>query len=193
MNQKGFTMIVGVIVTVLLITVGIMAFRFVSKINPIENNNPNPTMTPVVTQALDPIGTIMIQAKDGIISNKDQYDTQTYLAETSRGFEAYLVSEGAQVTIPFTITDEQVGTYAVYLYTSDDGTFQNGDRNATIFFDQSQKLLYNHTSQDTKGMVWLPIGNVSLIPGDHYVMVTKRESTYASFSFTSIKLIPITQ
>jgi len=190
MNQKGFVMIVGVIVTVLIITMGIVTFTFFSKQNPIENNNPEPTITPALTQVPDPDGTILIQAKDGIISNLGKYDNQTYLAKTSRGFEAYLAQEAAQVTIPFTIADSQTGTYEVFVYTSDDGLFGNGDRNATIFFDQSQKLLYNHTSQDTKGMVWISIGNISLTTGDHYVMVTKQETSYAAFSFTSIKLVP---
>lgn len=191
MNQKGFTMIVGLITVVLLITVGVLAYSFFSKQKAIENDNPVPTITPVVTQAPDPAGTVYLQAKDGLLTNVSKNDSFTYLAETSRGFEAYLAAEGAQLTIPFNISAGKVGTYEVSLYTSDDGVWDNGTRNATVFFDNTQKLLYNHISKDTQGMVWVSIGNVTLTEGDHFVMVTKRETTAGAFSFTSIKLVPV--
>lgn len=195
MNSRGFTVIVGVVI-VMIVIVGIMAFTFFSKSGRSNTSNPQPTPTsaPEDTeqdQEDEVPGTIRIEAKDGILTQVDTYDTSTYLAETSRGFEAYLANENAQITIPFVINSDQIGTYEVWIYTSDDGIFENGDRNATFFFDMSQKLLYQHKSEDTQGMVWKYIGNVSLAEGDHFVKATKRESTYAAFSFTSIKLVPV--
>ncbi|PIZ45562.1 hypothetical protein COY32_05100 [candidate division WWE3 bacterium CG_4_10_14_0_2_um_filter_41_14] len=193
MNNRGFTVVAGIVAFAILIIVGISAYVFFDRSNPnsTTNSGPDATLAPAVTQTPDSPGTIRIEARDGIITNVDEYDSFTYLAETSRGFEAYLANKDAQVSILFTITREQVGSYAVYVYTSDDGLWENNDRNATFFFDNSQKLLYNHTSRDTKGMVWEDIGQVSLTEGDHFVMVTKRESTGAAFSFTTIKLVPV--
>lgn len=175
----------------IVVVVGIMAYTLIKTpanssleqeaiLEPETSTQGSPTDIP---------GTILIQAQDGIINDFGvNGEGMTYLAETSRGFEAYLAVEGAKVTIPF--TSETAGQYELWIYTSDDGTFEDGDRNVTIFVNNSSKLLYQHKSEDTQGMVWQKVGTATILEGDNMVSVTKEQSTYAAFSFTSIKFIP---
>ncbi|NTV30378.1 hypothetical protein HGA91_00155 [candidate division WWE3 bacterium] len=194
MDKRGFGIIEILVAAGIIIIAGMGVFVFMrmpkapTDLSSTDKNFPI-TIVPTAEPTLIP-GSIIVEARDGKITNYGENgEGSTYLAETSRGYEAYLAYKEAQVIIPFTI--EKQGRYRMDFYTSDDGLCKDGDRNVTVFIDQSQKLLYNHKAMDTKGMVWLPVDTITLTPGQHNLMVTKRESTYAAFSFTRARFVPV--
>ncbi|MBI5037860.1 MAG: hypothetical protein HZC01_04125 [Candidatus Kerfeldbacteria bacterium] len=151
-------------------------------------NTTNSTNTTTNTGAADPEGTIVVDAGTGTLSGVEP-STIDFIQEISTGTVAYLGSKGA--TANYTVTAEQAGTYKLMVKLSDDGTWDNGFRDADIMVNGNAVLKYLHTSQDTRGWKWFTIGNASLKVGDNTVSFTKSNDMPAAYAMDEFKFVPV--
>lgn len=138
--------------------------------------------------ASDPSGTIVVEAGDGTLSGVQESSTD-YIKASARGLEAYLGSKGATAT--YTVTAPARGTYQLQVKLTDDGTWKNGDRDASISVNGSTVLQYYHKTEDTRGWKWFTLGNASLKEGANTVTFTKANDMPAAYVMDEFKFIPV--
>lgn len=154
-----------------------------------ESSNSNTSVTSNTNNSsADPEGTILVEAGDGVLTGVEESSVD-YIKESARGLEAYLGSKGA--TANYTVTAEKAGTYQLQVKLSDDGTWDNGSRDASIIVNGSPVLQYYHQSQDTRGWKWFTVGNASLKVGDNTVSFTKSNDMPAAYVMDEFKFIPV--
>ncbi|MBI5404956.1 MAG: hypothetical protein HY976_01890 [Candidatus Kerfeldbacteria bacterium] len=138
--------------------------------------------------AADPAGTIVVDAGTGTLSGAVP-STLDFIQEISTGTVAYLGSKGATAT--YQVTAPTAGTYKLLISTSDDGTWNNGYRDATVTVNGALVFSYLHVSQDTRGWKWFTLGNVSLKAGENTIAFTKSNDMPAAFTIDQFKFEPV--
>ncbi|HNT29554.1 MAG TPA: hypothetical protein PKL83_01230 [bacterium] len=139
-------------------------------------------------EAQDPEGTIVVESTEGILSGAEP-STRDFIQQIESGNVAYLGSKGATAT--YSVSAAAAGTYKLHIKTSDDGTWGNGFRDASIMVNEVNVLNYTHVSENTHGWKWLALGNVSLKEGENTIAFSKSNDMPAAFSFTQFKLVPV--
>lgn len=197
-HPKGLAHVALIVaVSVVVIVLAGVIWYFMSQNNEADTANTNTAnisntansnnLTNTVVSS-DPEGTILVEAGDGVLSGA-QESSMDYIKESARGFEAYLGSKGATAT--YNVEVETSGTYKLYVKLSDDGTWNNGYRDATITVNGAVVLNYLHTSEDTRGWKWYTLGNVSLKEGKNTVAFTKTNDMPAAYVMDEFKFTPV--
>lgn len=129
---------------------------------------------------------ITVEAGEGTLSAPE--NSGSYIAESARGLEAYLANDGDSATYTVDITEP--GRYMLDVKLSDDGTWGNGDRSATVTINNAGTLQYDHLSENTNGWKWYTLGGVTLNQGSNTIVFTKNPGGYAAFVMDEFRLKP---
>lgn len=172
--RKYKAFFIPVLLIVIVIVIGVLVVNNINNSNVNSNDNSN-----------DPLGTIYVEAGDGILSNEGSY---SYIGESARGLEAYLGDKGASVL--YNVQIEKAQDYTLMIKLTDDGLYTPGTRNATIVVNGNRTLGYVHFPEDTKGWKWYEIGTVTLVQGENTFVFTKNEDTAGAFVMDEFKLVP---
>lgn len=129
---------------------------------------------------------LVVEAGDGIL--KASENSGSYISESARGLEAYLASDGDSAS--YVVNIEEAGSYVLDVKLSDDGTWRNGDRSATVSVNGSLALQYDHISENTNGWKWYTLGQVNLKAGENNIVFTKGKGGYAAFVMDEFRLKP---
>lgn len=159
-----------------------------SKKNLTTNTTTTNTSTTNTAVSTDPAGTIVVDAQAGTLGGAEA-STTDFIAELARGWVAYLGSKGATAT--YTVEAAADGTYTLWAKVDDDGTWNNGFRDANITVNGTHVLTYHHISQNTNGWKWISIGNCSLKAGANTVTFAKANDMPAAYSMNAFKLVPV--
>lgn len=158
-----------------------------------EQANNNQT-TNTQSETPDPAGTIIVQASQGALNST--HSESSFISEAGNsGIITYLAYKGDSALYSFEVP--KGGQYQMWAKLSDDGTWPNESRNATVIINPSvtsgggATIQYKHFSKDTKGWVWTTLGNVTLNQGTNTVSFAKDADTGAAFSFQAFKFTPI--
>lgn len=147
--------------------------------------NTNKSAVVTNTRVVLPTSTLLVQAESGELLNQG---TNSFIGAAARGGEAYLAEGGAAAK--YTVKVTFAGKYTLSVRLQDDGTGDNGTRNATIT-SGDQTLTYVHTAENTNGWKWYSLGDLDLIKGDNVVLFTKDKTTSAAYIMDAFKLIPV--
>lgn len=151
-------------------------------------NTTDATNTSINTEAVDPEGTIVVDAGTGTLSGAVP-STADFIQEISTGTVAYLGTKGA--TANYIVTAASSGTYSLRVKLSDDGVWDSGFRDADVTVNGAMVVTYQHRSEDTRGWKWYTVGNVSLKVGENTIAFTKKNDMPAAYSMDEFKFVPV--
>ncbi len=153
-----------------------------------SSNSASANLSVNTNTSADPEGTIIVEAGDGSLSGVEE-SSMDYIKESARGLEAYLGSKGATAT--YNVTSANTGTYQLAVKLTDDGTWDNGSRDANITANGSLVLTYYHRTEDTRGWKWFTVGNLSLKEGNNIITFSKANDKPAAYVMDEFKLVPV--
>lgn len=176
------------LVTLSLLVLGAACGKKTDTTNTNTTTVTNTAATTNVTPETNPEGTILVEGGDGTLSGAET-STMNFIGEIASGRVAYLGSKGATAT--YTVTAITAGTYSLAIKTSDDGAWNSGYRDANVTVNGMMVVTYQHVTQDTRGLKWFTVGNVSLKAGANTVAFTKANDMPAAFTLNQMKFTPV--